>query len=59
LRACSPDADCPLPTPNRCSPTSTKIANGGVDTREIVAAIRAFCLQPAAQQPGSWLFGTI
>ena len=33
--------------------------NGGVDTREIVAAIRAFCLQPAAQQPGSWLFGTI
>jgi len=33
--------------------------NGSVDTGELVAAIRAFCLQPAAHQSGSWLFGTM
>jgi predicted esterase/Ca2+-binding EF-hand superfamily protein len=30
-----------------------------VDTAELVAAIRAFCLNPAAHQPGAWLFGAI
>jgi len=34
-------------------------ASGGVDTAELVAAIRAFCVNPAADQPGAWLFGTI
>jgi predicted esterase/Ca2+-binding EF-hand superfamily protein len=33
--------------------------NGNVDEVEIVAAVRAFCLQPTAHQRGSWLFGTI
>jgi Ca2+-binding EF-hand superfamily protein len=30
-----------------------------IDTAELVAAIRAFCLNPAAHQPGAWLFGAI
>jgi Ca2+-binding EF-hand superfamily protein len=33
--------------------------NGNVDTGELVAAIRAFCVRPTPHQPGSWLFGTI
>jgi Ca2+-binding EF-hand superfamily protein len=32
---------------------------GGVDTGELVSAIRAFWLSPSADQPGSWLFGTV
>ena len=34
-------------------------ASAGVDTAELVAAIRAFCVNPAAHQPGAWLFGAI
>ncbi|HEV7807977.1 MAG TPA: lipase family protein [Solirubrobacteraceae bacterium] len=34
-------------------------ANASIDTTELVAAIRAFCLNPAAHQPGAWLFGAI
>ena len=34
-------------------------ASAGVDTAELVTAIRAFCLSPAAHQPGAWLFGAI
>lgn len=34
-------------------------ASASVDTAELVAAIRAFCLHPAAHQPGAWLFGAI
>ncbi len=34
-------------------------ASADIDVVELVAAIRAFCLNPAADQPGAWLFGTI
>jgi predicted esterase/Ca2+-binding EF-hand superfamily protein len=34
-------------------------ASASVDSAELVAAIRAFCVNPAAHQPGAWLFGTI
>ena len=34
-------------------------ASGSVDVAELVAAIRAFCVEPSAGQPGAWLFGTI
>lgn len=34
-------------------------ASARIDTAELVAAIRAFCLNPAAHRPGAWLFGTI
>lgn len=34
-------------------------ASASIDTAELVAAIRAFCLNPAAHQPGAWLFGAI
>jgi Ca2+-binding EF-hand superfamily protein/predicted esterase len=34
-------------------------ASASIDTTELVAAIRAFCSNPAAHQPGAWLFGTI
>ena len=34
-------------------------STGDVDADELVAAIRAFWLSPATDQPGSWLFGTI
>ncbi|MEA2181961.1 MAG: hypothetical protein QOF69_1146, partial [Solirubrobacteraceae bacterium] len=38
---------------------STWTASASIDTAELVAAIRAFCLNPAADQPGAWLFGSI
>ena len=34
-------------------------ASASVDAAELVAAIRAFCVNPAPQQPGAWLFGAI
>jgi predicted esterase/Ca2+-binding EF-hand superfamily protein len=34
-------------------------ASASIDSAELVAAIRAFCVNPAADQPGAWLFGTI
>lgn len=34
-------------------------ASGSVDVAELVAAIRAFCVDPAANAPGAWLFGAI
>jgi Ca2+-binding EF-hand superfamily protein len=34
-------------------------ASASIDTTELVAAIRAFCLDPSAHQPGAWLFGAI
>ena len=34
-------------------------ASASVDAAELVAAIRAFCVNPAARQPGAWLFGAI
>ncbi len=33
--------------------------SASIDTTELVAAIRAFCVSPAAHQPGAWLFGAI
>jgi acetyl esterase/lipase len=34
-------------------------ASASIDTAELVAAIREFCANPAADQSGAWLFGTI
>ena len=34
-------------------------ASASIDSAELVAAIRAFCVNPAASQPGAWLFGAI
>ena len=34
-------------------------ASATVDVAELVAAIRAFCLDPGANWPGAWLFGSI
>ncbi|MEU0545420.1 EF-hand domain-containing protein, partial [Nocardia sp. NPDC005978] len=31
--------------------------SGTIDTSELITAIRRFCLNPAADEPGAWLFG--
>ncbi len=47
--------------PSATTTPSTLDVDGsaGVDVTELVAAIRAFCVDPAASRPGAWLFGVI
>ena len=59
LSACSPHAGCPADQSRRAFAELDLDASASIDAAELVAAIRAFCVNPAAHQPGAWLFGAI